>query len=267
MNRVSQRINRKKHMARESIHVEENRPFYLEGSDTGVLMIHGFTATPANMRDIAYRLNRERGYTVNSILLSGHGTAAEALSNVSYRQWINDALAGYEQLQKKGCTRIIVAGHSMGAILSLILSSILSPYCCVSIAAPIKIYNQPIISGSRYLKKFYPYHTYRSPRAGEHGYQVFPTASLAQLMRLIRLCVDSLEQVSCPVQIIQPDKDHTVKIRSATIIHSLLRNVDNKQLVWMPGCGHVCILGENGDKIYDYMTGFIDDFAKKEGLI
>ena len=44
------------------------REFLLEGDRRGVLLIHGFTATPSQMRPLGEALHRE-GYTVLAVLL------------------------------------------------------------------------------------------------------------------------------------------------------------------------------------------------------
>ena len=49
--------------------------FYWAGNETGVLLIHGFTAITAEVRPMAQLLHRE-GYTVAAPLLPGHGSPA-----------------------------------------------------------------------------------------------------------------------------------------------------------------------------------------------
>ena len=48
------------------------QPFFYEGNDTGVLLIHGFTGTCGQMRPLGEAL-RGAGYTVMAPLLPGHG--------------------------------------------------------------------------------------------------------------------------------------------------------------------------------------------------
>ena len=47
--------------------------FWPGTSGTGVLLIHGFTGTPAELRELGEILHK-RGHTVQGLLLSGHGT-------------------------------------------------------------------------------------------------------------------------------------------------------------------------------------------------
>ena len=57
----------------------EGGSFFWKGGETGVLLLHGLTATTAEVRPLAKRLFNE-GYTVSGILLPGHGSTPENLS-------------------------------------------------------------------------------------------------------------------------------------------------------------------------------------------
>ena len=48
-------------------------PFFYPGNETGCLLIHGFTASPQEMRGLGVHL-AEQGYSVLGIRLFGHGT-------------------------------------------------------------------------------------------------------------------------------------------------------------------------------------------------
>ena len=58
----------------------EGGSFFWKGGETGVLLLHGLTATTAEVRPLAKRLLNE-GYTVSGMLLPGHGTTPENLSH------------------------------------------------------------------------------------------------------------------------------------------------------------------------------------------
>ena len=60
----------------------DSSPFCFEGSSTGVLLLHGLTATPVEVRLIGQYLH-ERGYTVSGPLLPGHGATVEAINACS----------------------------------------------------------------------------------------------------------------------------------------------------------------------------------------
>src|SRR4051812_28032023 len=78
--------------------------FFLPGGPTGVLLLHGFTSSPAEVRPLGDFLAAQ-GYTVYSPLLAGHGTAPEDLRGTTWRDWVASAEAGEEVLRDAHCKR------------------------------------------------------------------------------------------------------------------------------------------------------------------
>lgn len=60
--------------------------FFLEGGATGVLLLHGYTGSPPEMRQIGDDLHA-RGCTVSAPLLPGHGATPEALNRWRWTDW------------------------------------------------------------------------------------------------------------------------------------------------------------------------------------
>lgn len=96
-------------------------PFFLEGGPTGVLLIHGFTGTPREMRRVGDYLHA-RGLTVSAPLLPGHGTSLAAVNRVSWREWTAAVEAAYRELAAR-CRPVFVGGHSMGSLLAVWLGA------------------------------------------------------------------------------------------------------------------------------------------------
>lgn len=63
-------------------------PFELKAKDNkkGILLIHGLTDSPYLFHDLA-TFFYQQGFNVRTLLLPGHGTAAEALLDVHYKEW------------------------------------------------------------------------------------------------------------------------------------------------------------------------------------
>ena len=99
----------------------EGKSFFWKGGETGVLLLHGLTATTAEVRPLAKGLLNE-GYTVSGILLPGHGTTPENLSQTHRKDWIKASEEAYNEL-KRECSSVIVGGESVGALLALRLAS------------------------------------------------------------------------------------------------------------------------------------------------
>ncbi|WP_235579150.1 carboxylesterase [Pseudorhodoferax sp. Leaf274] len=88
----------------------------------GVLLIHGLTGTPNEMRLLAKGLNRA-GFTVLAVQLAGHCGSVDDLLDSSWQDWLASARRGADKLCRlTGAQRIVVGGLSMGAVLALALA-------------------------------------------------------------------------------------------------------------------------------------------------
>lgn len=91
--------------------------YLLPGGRHGVLLIHGLTGTPAEMRFVAKGLNR-RGYTTYAMQLAGHCGSTEDLLATGWRDWAASVRAAADRLSAQ-VDRLFVGGLSMGALLAL----------------------------------------------------------------------------------------------------------------------------------------------------
>jgi carboxylesterase len=95
-------------------------PFEFEGKSPGVLLIHGFTGNPYEMRSMAEHLNRKLGLYCYAPLLPGHGLPPDALRGVTAQHWLNAAHDALEHTLAH-TPEVIVTAFSMGGALSAIL--------------------------------------------------------------------------------------------------------------------------------------------------
>jgi carboxylesterase len=94
--------------------------FYLSGGRCGVLLIHGLTGTPTEMRFVGNGLHRA-GFSVLGMQLAGHcGDTADLLAT-GWRDWYASVCAAADTLQER-VDHVFVAGLSMGAVLALKLA-------------------------------------------------------------------------------------------------------------------------------------------------
>ena len=125
----------------------EGDPFLWEGGPTGVLLIHGYTATTAEVRPLAGILHQQ-GYTVAGPLLPGHNTRPEDANRYRWRDWVRAVEESYRQLAAH-CQRVIIGGESMGALLALYLASEHPEVAAILAYAPaLKLKNGPAADDS-----------------------------------------------------------------------------------------------------------------------
>jgi esterase/lipase len=102
--------------------VDGNSPFVLrpaQGQDSrrGILMVHGLTDSPYQLRDMAQFFHR-RGCHVLAMQLPGHGTRPGDLLEIDWRDWLG-AHQHLLELLSAEVEQVFLLGFSAGATLSL----------------------------------------------------------------------------------------------------------------------------------------------------
>jgi carboxylesterase len=92
-------------------------PIALGDGDAGVVVLHGLTGTPYEIRPVAEAL-AGAGFAVRGPLLPGHEDLA-ALEHATWRGWYDAAEAEFEALRDGGRRPVVVVGFSMGSLLAL----------------------------------------------------------------------------------------------------------------------------------------------------
>jgi carboxylesterase len=100
--------------------VVRDLPFAPRGS-TGVLLIHGLSGTPMELRYVAQRLERE-GHTVYCPLLDGHSGGTKTLRESHWQDWYDSVERAHDRLRSV-CETVIAGGSSAGGILALLLAA------------------------------------------------------------------------------------------------------------------------------------------------
>jgi carboxylesterase len=94
---------------------------FIAGGKTGVLLLHGLSGTPVEMKPVAAAL-AQRGYTVLCPQLAGHCGTFDDLKETRWYDWVASAEAALKTLAKT-CDTIVVGGLSTGAMISLHLTA------------------------------------------------------------------------------------------------------------------------------------------------
>lgn len=94
--------------------------FHLAGGRSGVLLIHGLTGTPTEMRFVGNGLNKA-GFTVLGMQLAGHCGDESDLLATGWKDWVASVEAAALRLREQ-VDHLFVAGLSMGAVLALKLA-------------------------------------------------------------------------------------------------------------------------------------------------
>lgn len=234
-------------------------PFFLPGGHNGVLLVHGFTGAPSEMRLAGEYLNN-LGYTVFAPRLPGHGTTPEEMAKTAWPHWYGNVEDGYHLLTGV-CSTVSAVGLSMGGLLTLKLAIEYPLRRLAVISAPIYIANKRIklLPIYRLFTNFVPKMRKRLPDRGEDysiTYDVTPLSSLSSLLNLIKHVDALLPSVTVPTLVIQSRKEHTVEPESAQYIYDKLGSTE-KQLVWLNKSGHIVTLDIERDTVFEMIGQFL----------
>lgn len=98
------------------------QPLRLAGrSGQGVLLVHGLTGAPAEMKPLAKRLAR-RGFEVAAPLLPGHGADEATLLRTTWRDWLDGLCEAHDRFATQ-VDAVHVAGICVGGALGLMLAA------------------------------------------------------------------------------------------------------------------------------------------------
>ena len=245
-------------------------PFFLKGGNHGVLLIHGFTGSPAEMLLIGNYLNSQ-GLTVLGIRLAGHGTNENDLSRTIKEDWLNSVIDGYSIL-KNCCDKISLVGHSMGALLALKIASIksLKIFRLVTLAAPIFIdesLNLKLLPPreeciNRFVRKR-PRRLQNVPTAANLTYRLMPLISVHELVDIIKEVKKILPAVKSEILILHGKEDHTANVSSAEYIFKNIGSAQ-KEIKLIEDMGHLLQLKEGRELIFELTVNFLQ---KNEGVM
>lgn len=240
-------------------------PLVKKPYEKAVLLLHGFSGTTWELKPLAEALNKEQ-ILFYGPLLRGFGTYdLSELSHIEYKQWVNQALAAYDLLEKLA-DEVVVVGYSFGSLLALHLSQVrpvaklvlLCPFLTFPIfwiRVALKIANIPVIG--ILLRGFYPFGLKTSAEylvRERFSTQILPIEALIELLRLQKnLNFTQMNIKSMFVVFTREDK--TIRFDDCKNVLDQL-NVD-KEINEYPSGDHLCFYGENAEDILEDILNYI----------
>ena len=233
--------------------------------EIGVLLVHGYTGSPASMRPWAEYLN-QRGYTVRVPLLPGHGTKQEDLNEVKWQQWPEKVESEMAELFKT-CRKVFVCGLSMGGGTTLYIATKYSNKLSGIILVNPMIH-LPFIGPklAYFLSRFQKFRKsvgddIKRPGVTEWGYDALPTRGIYQLLQMLKYTRARLHDVTVPMQLFHSVNDHTLPISNTEII---MKGVGSriKQRIELSNSFHVATLDHDSEFIFANSLTFIEGLSK-----
>ncbi|MBS4024597.1 MAG: alpha/beta fold hydrolase [Clostridia bacterium] len=249
-------------MPTEELAEQGKLPFYFIGGKVGCLLVHGFSGSPSEMRQLGEFL-ANAGYTVAGVRLAGHGKTHEVMAKTRWTDWYRSVEKGYWKLRET-CDTIFAIGLSMGGALCLYGATRLNFAGVVSICAPIYLADRKayLAPAFQHLIKFYRKKSSTKDQAlnqetGRFTNQLIPMAALVSLLKLIKEVKGKLPGVKLPVLVIQSKKDGVVLPKSGHYIYKHL-GASDKELVWLEKSGHLATIDSEQDVVFKLVEEFLN---------
>lgn len=253
-------------------------PFFAPGGSLGCLCLHGFGASPAEVRWLAQHL-AGRGHTVYAPRLAGHGTQPADLARTRWRDWYASAIDGVALLRSL-CSRVVVIGHSMGGLLALLLASEGIVEGVGVLASPIQFSRRQVaqVRSLSYVRRYADV-TDRSPlpqairaeqqRRGEPAlgrvrYDRWPLAAVLQLFELARTADQHLREITAPLLLLYSYKDSTVGVQHGDYIAG---RVHSARITFekLHESGHILPQDCERERVFALTAAFVDALADADG--
>lgn len=245
------------------------QPLMHKGNHIGCITLHGIGGTPANIRVVADALI-DRGYTVISPTLPGHGKTIRALNQSTGEEWLQCVRDAYDQLKAEGCTQIYALGLSLGGILSGLLATERELDGLALICAPIEM--QPYLHMARRISWLIPFvrfddQTGSATRWRDNPYAQmydgFSTKKLVDLNRLRKRLRADLHRITCPTLMINAKYDDKVDIKSLDTWKARAHNVPDCEYVYLENSPHGCTYGPERDLVAEKCAMFVASLVDK----
>lgn len=213
---------------------KEHQPFVLGTGPIGVLWIHGFLGTPAEVRDMAdaLALNETSNH---GILLPGFGKDIDRLGEVTYADWLEAAESAWNVVRSDHLINIII-GYSMGGAIAIHLAVSQPPDALILVAPywkapgilhPLVLIFKHVLKEirpfqfadfknrdtRRYLESTYTGLDLDSPTGQKYAKKNFmiPLSSVDEVLKLGKNAYSKVSQITCPTLILQGEQDKIVR--------------------------------------------------------
>ena len=238
----------------------------------GVLLVHGFLSSPAELRELGDRFCAA-GYTVVGARLEGHGTSPWDLRDREWEDWLESVRRCYRILIPY-VDQICLVGFSTGGSLVLQLAAEQPEKLAgvASISAPVKFRNRnlifvPLLHGANTIARWIPslegVMPFR-PNPSEHpdvNYGSIPIRGLYELRQTVDALLKVLPTITAPTLVVHGKDDPVIDSSSANTILEALGS-EEKQLELIESTRHG-IAYENIGNCQQMVLSFVESLRSE----
>jgi carboxylesterase len=236
-------------------------PWSFDGDDTGILLLHGFSGSPAAMRPWGERL-AQQGWTVRVPRLPGHGLVEWKEANqTTWEDWYGEAERQFLDLRSR-CRQVFVMGLSVGGALSLRLAQQQGDH-----VAGLVLVNPAVLSENKMLTLLpvlkhlvagFPAATndIAMPGKDEIAYPRMPLRALSSLTEFWKIVRDDMPRVTQPLVVFNSEQDHLIESSSTAYVLTHVASADKQSVVLMDSF-HVATLDYDAEIIFSDSIEFV----------
>lgn len=217
----------------------DNQNYYFPGSKTGVVLVHGFTGSPAQTRELG-EFFANQGLTVCGVRLVGHGVHHEILKKTNRFDWYYSLKTAVEKIREQ-VDEVFLIGFSMGGNLSLLFNELAGGVKGL-ILVNTPIYTRPSRLTFWFIpliKRFKKYKTKEWAKEMDNyffeksagSYPRIPLESAWQFYKLVQETKEVVPKVNIPVYVIQSARDEVINAQSAEFLKNKLKNLKHFDLI------------------------------------
>jgi carboxylesterase len=254
-----------------SITPPDTNEFFFAGSAPSVLLIHGLTGTPYEVRYLGEQL-AHTGIRAMGITLAGHRGPPEELAATSHTHWYESVVEGFERLRKFG-DPIVVVGLSAGAVLAARLAEdqgeavaalvMLAPAFFLAPRPRLALVAASMLGGwtdriyiSRGVSDIHD----SAARSVHPGIQLMPLSAPLALLELSALVRPKIHCIKQPTLVIHSRRDHLCPYRRN--VNFLTRHMGSsvRRTVILEESFHVITVDVEKDRVVDEIRDFVGPF-------
>lgn len=239
-------------------------PWSHDGGPVGVLLLHGFTGSPASMKPWGHTL-ADAGLTVRVPRLPGHGTKWQDANLTTWQDWYAEAERNLLELQG-ACETVFVMGLSMGGSLALRIGEQhgddIAGLVLVNPAVHTERPDRFLMPILRHFVPAWPgiSNDIKKPDQDEVAYTKIPIKAAYSLMQLWADIKPNLGQISAPVLLFSSREDHIVETSNSEYVIAHVGSADKEQ-VWLEDSFHVATLDNDAPLIEERSLAFVKRLA------
>ena len=245
-----------------------NYQFNKESRD-GIYIIHGFTNTTYEVKELAIYLSKQ-GYYTRADNLPGHGTSPEDCNRCKYSDWIEFVEQGMAEMISR-CDNIYVIGISMGSVLAMHASALFPLNAAVFASTALQFKNNfnvrimtPLfhrLLPYRLKEKIFPKDLWDTMEF--MGYDVWPLTAVNEMRKLTNKVRAILPIIKCPALVIHSEADILSLQSNISLVYDTIASKNKEKLIVKNANHNLFTSNPDQQIIFQNIIKFFNKFREK----